>query len=83
VRKQQLALEGVTSSVAATHRNEYRLLRVPPPTGPGIQVVARWRPANVGGVRSMICTAWVDARQLSRSFRLTDPPAVVGQTRSR
>src|ERR1700730_8543116 len=47
-----IRLDGVTLSLAAGQTRRKLLIRSPPPTGPGIQVVADFRPANRGGVRS-------------------------------
>jgi hypothetical protein len=47
-----MRLDGVTLSLAAGQTTRKLLIRTPPPTGPGMHVVAAVSPANAGRVRS-------------------------------
>jgi hypothetical protein len=58
-----MRLEGVTLSFAADQTRRKLLIRSVPPTGPGIQVVAAFRPANAGRMWSAAMAADVSSTQ--------------------
>jgi len=74
---------GVTASLAGDHLRLYGVLRVGPPAGPGMQVVADSSPAKTGGVWSATSTTRAEARQLLRSSPSTTLWATSEQARTR
>src|SRR5207244_4070195 len=74
---------GVTASLAGDHLRLYGVLRVGPPAGPGMHVVADSSPAKTGGVRSATSTTRAETRQLLRSSTSTTRWAASEQARTR